>query len=71
MKNQHGSDLWGMNIEPRPITGALNEGRVKKHFLDMTALIRSIQRAEGHTDCFRNVQEYCRQFDCAWRQYCL
>ena len=43
----------------------------RKDFLDATALIRSIQRAEGNPDCFRKAQEGCHQFDCAWRKYCL
>jgi len=43
----------------------------RKDFLDATALIRSIQRAEGNPDCFRKAQVGCDQFDCAWRKYCL
>ena len=36
-----------------------------------SALIRSIQRAEGNPDCFRQAQGCCDQFDCTWRKYCL
>jgi len=43
----------------------------RKDFLDATALIRSIQRAEGNPDCFRQAQGGCDQFDCTWRKYCL
>ena len=43
----------------------------RKDFLDATALIRSIQRAEGNPDCFRQAQVTCDQFDCTWRKYCL
>jgi hypothetical protein len=43
----------------------------KKDFLDRTALIRSIQRAEGNPDCFRKGKVYCDQLECAWRKYCL
>jgi hypothetical protein len=43
----------------------------KTDFLDRTALIRSIQRAEGNPDCFRRGQVDCDQMDCAWRNYCL
>ena len=43
----------------------------KKRFLDITALIRSIQRAEGNIDCFRREKLKCDQVDCAWRPYCL
>lgn len=51
-------------IHPRP-------GAAKGGFLDMTALIRSIQRAEGNPDCFLKGGEDCAQLDCAWRPYCL
>ena len=44
---------------------------LKKNFLDVTELIRSIQRGEGNTDCFRRAQGYCDQLGCAWRLYCL
>lgn len=43
----------------------------KKDFLDITALIRSIQRAEGNPDCFRRAEGQCDQIDCYWRLYCL
>jgi hypothetical protein len=43
----------------------------RKDFLDATALIRSVQRAEGNPDCFRKAQGGCHQSDCAWRKYCL
>ena len=43
----------------------------RKDFVDLTALIRSIQRAEGNPDCFRSSQVGCDQVDCAWRKYCL
>ena len=44
---------------------------LKKNFLDVTELIRSIQRAEGNPDCFRRAKGYCDQLGCAWRLYCL
>jgi hypothetical protein len=44
---------------------------VRKDFLDLTALVRSIQYAEGLSDCFRRSQGSCDQVDCAWRKYCL
>ena len=43
----------------------------RKDFLDATALVRSIQRAEGNPDCFRRGEVDCDQIDCAWRKYCL
>lgn len=40
-------------------------------FVDMTVLVRSIQRAEGNPDCFRRPQGECPEMDCWWRPYCL
>ena len=53
-----------------PVIGAVEHGD-KRHFLDMTALIRSLQRAEGNVDCYRRDQVDCDQVECAWRPYCL
>ncbi|MDY6881598.1 MAG: hypothetical protein V2J25_05350 [Desulfatiglans sp.] len=39
--------------------------------VDITRLIRSIQRMEGNPDCFRRAGESCGNSDCAWREYCL
>jgi hypothetical protein len=47
------------------------DGNTKNDFLDITALIRSVQRAEGNPDCFLKGDEDCEQLDCAWRLYCL
>lgn len=38
--------------------------------LDITAMIRSLQRTEGSIDCFRRGNADCDQLNCAWRQYC-
>ena len=43
----------------------------KKSFLDITTLIRSIQRAEGNPDCFQKGIVDCDQFGCKWRSFCL
>jgi len=43
----------------------------KKSFLDITTLIRSVQRAEGNTDCFQKGIIDCDQVDCTWRSFCL
>ncbi len=42
-----------------------------KRYVDITAMIRSLQRAEGLTDCFRRGAVDCDQLNCAWRKYCL
>jgi len=43
----------------------------KEDSVDITALIRSLQRSEGNPDCFRRTGEYCDQIDCEWRPYCI
>lgn len=43
----------------------------KKDFLDVTEFIRSIQRSEGESDCFRQPEGDCDRLDCSWRKYCL
>ena len=45
--------------------------RPRSNFLDITALIRSLQRAEGNPDCFRKSKGFCERLDCEWRKYCL
>ncbi|MBA4392806.1 MAG: hypothetical protein C0407_04550 [Desulfobacca sp.] len=44
---------------------------MEKEYLNVVSLIRSIQKAEGRTDCFSRNPENCEQKDCAWRSYCL
>jgi len=39
--------------------------------LDITRLIRSVQRIEGNPDCFGKADGNCDRLDCAWREYCL
>jgi hypothetical protein len=43
----------------------------KISYVDVTAMIRSLQRTEGFTDCFRRGIADCDQRQCSWRQYCL
>jgi hypothetical protein len=43
----------------------------KRGFLDVKALIRSIQRTEENPDCFGKATDTCDRLDCAWRHYCL
>ena len=50
----------------------LGETLHRKHnYLDVTALIRSLQRAEGENDCFRTSGLKCQRADCRWREYCF
>ena len=34
-------------------------------------LIRKIQRAEGHVDCFATGKKHCEHMTCRWRATCL
>ena len=68
------SDQDNLNASNEEIDKAsINTKRrgVEDDCLDITALIRSIQRVEGNFDCFRKAEEYCDQINCCWRQYCL
>lgn len=42
-----------------------------RRYVDVTAMIRSLQRTEGLTDCFRRGLSDCDELECSWRQYCL
>jgi nucleotide-binding universal stress UspA family protein len=42
-----------------------------KKFLDITALIRSLQRNENKVDCFQKGHDDCEDTECTWRKYCL
>jgi hypothetical protein len=39
--------------------------------VDIIALVRSLQRTAGMTDCFRTGNADCDITDCDWRIYCL
>lgn len=43
----------------------------KPNSVDLTNLIRSMQRLEGNPDCFRTANGHCDRLDCGWRVYCL
>jgi len=43
----------------------------KKNYLDIKALVRSLQRAEGREDCFLTGRMDCDDSDCRWRNHCL
>lgn len=44
---------------------------LNENLLDLTELVRSIQRSEGNTDCFRRHVDDCDQLSCTWRSLCL
>jgi hypothetical protein len=39
--------------------------------LDVTELVRSVQRREGNPDCFGKAADSCDRGDCVWRPWCL
>jgi hypothetical protein len=39
--------------------------------VDIIAMVRSLQRRAGMTDCFRQGNADCDIIDCDWRSYCL
>jgi len=41
---------------------------VKPGRMSKADLIRAIQHAEGHFDCFGTAVGFCDQYDCAWRK---
>ncbi len=53
-------------IRERAKSLGVQPGRMRK-----ADLIRAIQRAEGHFDCFGTASGSCDQQDCAWRKDCL
>ena len=50
---------------------SLPEKAQKEDLIDITALVRSIQRAEGDPDCFRRPKVDCSRSECKWHAYCL
>jgi hypothetical protein len=50
---------------------ALENGPIQRGYVNITDMIRSLQRTEGYKDCFRTGLSECDQYDCAWRQYCM
>lgn len=43
----------------------------KKSLVNITDLIRSVQRTEGNPDCFKKHKGGCDELECEWRPYCL
>jgi hypothetical protein len=63
---QEGGNKASVNASDR-----MGQRTQKKNFLDIATLIRSIQRSEGQTDCFKIGMADCDQVDCKWRGFCL
>ena len=71
LKKLDATEMWGSRRKKKVSTAIMESKADKNKFLDIIALIRSIQRSEGHTDCFRKGLKDCDQLDCAWRHLCL
>jgi hypothetical protein len=61
-----------MLVPPKaPLQSGMTQKNARENFVDITALIRSVQRTEGNADCFRRTNYSCEQHNCSWRFYCL
>lgn len=60
-----------MKIRTSDLEKTAKAMHLRRDFCDVTGLIRSIQRAEGHSECFRRDHVGCDQIECAWRSYCI
>jgi hypothetical protein len=49
----------------------IQKARATAGHVDIIAMVRSLQRAAGMTDCFRQGNADCDIIDCDWRTYCL
>jgi hypothetical protein len=74
LEDQQNSQVSEKPVSPqktlKKLGGAGKQG-ARKDFVDITALVRSIQRAEGNIDCFRKGLANCDRVDCSWYVYCL
>jgi hypothetical protein len=68
---QHQTKEGGLSRSANCIPEKAKEDKLQNQYLDITAMIRSLQRTEGLSDCFRRGIADCDQLRCAWRQYCL
>jgi len=46
-------------------------GLMTENNLNVTDLVRSLQRSSGEQDCFRRGESECDRVDCLWRDLCL
>jgi hypothetical protein len=53
-----------IQIENRPANNP-------EDLLDVTELVRSVQRREGNPDCYGRAGDSCDQRACVWRPWCL
>jgi hypothetical protein len=78
MIDQHRSSVWE-NQKPCRTSDKSNQtamDNIEKKIgpggqVDIIAMVRSLQRTAGMTDCFRKGNADCDIIDCDWRSYCL
>jgi hypothetical protein len=44
---------------------------LQNNYLNLSELVRSIQRSAGELDCFRRGQPHCDNLECTWRSLCM
>jgi len=55
-------EVYGNDMETRPDSNDQ---------VDIVAMVRSLQRTAGLTDCFRRGRSDCDDIQCRWRSHCL
>lgn len=62
----------GKSVEKHTTALMLKDEEIREHVLGRIEDVRSIQRAEGHFDCFgKAVGNYCDQGECAFYAECM
>jgi hypothetical protein len=59
-----------LEAESLPENPGRSKPQTRVNFLDLTALVRSVQRSEGNPPCFSTTST-CDRMDCVWRSHCL
>ena len=67
-----GSDGYRDSLDPNKDNGRLSHNGIRPdNYVDVIAMIRSLQRSAGHVDCFRQGLPECNELSCSWRIYCM
>jgi hypothetical protein len=61
----------GKNMTVKELQKMAKQLGVNPVKLRKAELIKAIQRAEGHFDCFGTAKDYCDQVNCLFREDCL
>lgn len=63
--------LLGKHMDKAELLKLAGQYFISDTGLSVANLIRKIQIAEGHVDCFATDRQRCEQMSCRWRQECL